>query len=433
MFPAVRVRPMSDVVFAEAPILNSEALRNLSASGVAWLWRDFLARSYVTLLTSGEKFGKTTLLTVLLAKMESGGELAGTAVSPGRAFIISEESAELWADRQRQFNYGSHVELICRPFAGRPTMDDWTRLIDRVAKAGADLVVVDPLMKILPGEIENSAVTLLSFLEPLHRLTERGTAVLMLHHPRKSGPIGERGPRGSGSVCGFADVLMNLTFPGRYSETERRRRLSVVSRSTSARSVMIELNADGADYSQPIASELDEFRRGWAIVRMVFEDADHRLTRREMLAEWPEDYDRPCDSTLWRWLNTGIKDGLVECHGAGRRHDPFRYCLPGQTPIMTEIPPLPPMRMSMRQSTASATNDDTADAPFVSRSSRRKKRRREKQRLRELAEAVKNGMVAGGHMTADEAREISRELDDDLLGQPDELGEPTASDGELKA
>jgi ABC-type multidrug transport system ATPase subunit len=44
----------------------------------------YLAAGKTTLLTSQCKIGKTTLLTVLLAKMKAGGELAGRRVATAR-------------------------------------------------------------------------------------------------------------------------------------------------------------------------------------------------------------------------------------------------------------------------------------------------------------------------------------------------------------
>src|SRR5206468_12495095 len=58
---------------------------------VPWIWHGYLARHSLTLLTGQWKIGKTTLLAALLARMGSGGELAGRPVSPGRAIVITEE------------------------------------------------------------------------------------------------------------------------------------------------------------------------------------------------------------------------------------------------------------------------------------------------------------------------------------------------------
>jgi hypothetical protein len=57
-----------------------------------WLWHGYLSAGRVTLLTSQWKSGKTTLVSLLLARMQQGGQLAGLPVSAGKALVISEES-----------------------------------------------------------------------------------------------------------------------------------------------------------------------------------------------------------------------------------------------------------------------------------------------------------------------------------------------------
>ena len=53
-------------------------------------------------------------------------------------------------------------------------------------------------------------------------------------------------------------------------------------------------------------------------------------TRREILADWPPDFDSPDKATLWKWLDRAVAQGLVCQEGNGRKNDPFRYWLPGQ-------------------------------------------------------------------------------------------------------
>ena len=50
----------------------------------SWLWHGLLARGNLTLLTAVSKSGKTTLLSLLLARRHQGGTLAGLAVQPGK-------------------------------------------------------------------------------------------------------------------------------------------------------------------------------------------------------------------------------------------------------------------------------------------------------------------------------------------------------------
>jgi hypothetical protein len=61
---------------------------------------------------------------------------------------------------------------------------------------------------------------------------------------------------------------------------------------------------------------------------MIFEDAPQKLTREDILGEWPADFDRPSASTLRNWLDRAVARSLVACEGTGRKGDPFRYWFP---------------------------------------------------------------------------------------------------------
>src|SRR5436190_1387893 len=69
-----------------------------------WLWTGFLAPGQVTLLTSPPKAGKTTLTAALLSRLGAGGTLAGQAVAPGKAVVVSEECPQQWHDRRGSWN-----------------------------------------------------------------------------------------------------------------------------------------------------------------------------------------------------------------------------------------------------------------------------------------------------------------------------------------
>jgi hypothetical protein len=108
--------------FARPVGLSFEELDRAAAGPTRWVWDGYLAAGAVTLLTSRWKTGKTTLLSVLLAKLAAGGELAGRAVAAGRAVVVSEEAPQLWAERGRRLGYCSHLGFLCRPFVGKPTL-----------------------------------------------------------------------------------------------------------------------------------------------------------------------------------------------------------------------------------------------------------------------------------------------------------------------
>jgi hypothetical protein len=333
-------------------------LSRSDAEPLRWPWYGYLAAGAVTLLTSRWKAGKTTLLSVLLARMGSGGALAGLPVAAGRAVVVSEESPALWAERGRRLGFGPHLSFLCRPFRGKPSAVEWEALLDRLgderSRRGLDLAVIDPLAAFLPGPDENNAAAVLAALAPLQRLTAAGVAVL-LHHPRKAD--GE--PRGSGALSGFADILLDMSGPAPGQADDRRRRLRAAARfAETPAERRIELTADGTDYVVAADGEAESFAEGWAVLRLVLEDARRRLTRREVRAQWPEDYPAPSLTALWRWLEQAVAVGLVARSGTGRRRDPFHYWLPGREAELDDdlapLPELPPLEQRAWLRTAQA-------------------------------------------------------------------------------
>src|SRR5687767_6846567 len=102
-----------------------------ASAPLTWIWHGLLSPGQITLLTSQWKTGKTTLVSLLLARRVSGGQLAGQAVAAGGTAIVSEESATLWDRRAQLLDPGQRVCFFCRPFGGKPRMEQWQTLLDR--------------------------------------------------------------------------------------------------------------------------------------------------------------------------------------------------------------------------------------------------------------------------------------------------------------
>src|SRR5439155_11499269 len=112
-------------------------------------------------------------------------------------------------------------------------------------------------------------------------------------------------------------------------DQDRRRRLCAYSRNDrTPLQLVLELNADGTDYTTHGDFLENDFTVNWQQLRMVLEDADDKRTRRQLLEDWPPDYAAPCDTTLYNWLLHAVELGLVRQEGTGRKTDPFRYWLP---------------------------------------------------------------------------------------------------------
>lgn len=303
---------------------------------VEWIWDGYLARRNVTLLTSQWKTGKTTLLAVLLSKLASGGKLAELEVRSGRACVVTEEIAAHWHRRGTKFDFGPHLTFFCRPFRRKPDHTQWLSLIDALdrqrAEHGLDLVVIDTLPSFLPPGVENQDDAVVEALAPLEKLTAAGTAVLLLHHPRKGELRAGQAARGSGALSGLADILVEMQMVHGAPFNDRRRRLTAWSRyDETPRRLLIDLAEDGCDYlvreeaSLPIDEELE---LGIEVVQEVLARVGTQLTREKIVKHWPERR-VPGTATVWRWLDRAIERGLVVRYGRGRAGDPFRYALAG--------------------------------------------------------------------------------------------------------
>jgi hypothetical protein len=321
-----------------------DQLDTTGAAEVPWLWHGYLAAGSVTLLTSRWKAGKTTLLSVLLARRATGSPLAGRPLTAGKTAVVSEESRAHWSLRRRRLGFGHRAWFLCRPFRGKPGPAEWLALIDGLAamgpRDGVDLVVLDPLACFLPGRDESQAALMLEALAPLQRLTEQGMAVLLLHHPKKGEAAEGEAARGSGALSGFADIVVEMSCRGLQSSGDRRRTLRGFSRyEETPRELVIELNPEGTDYAALGDVRGEEFKESWERVRAVLADATGKLTRREICDRWPDGRPPP-ESTLRRWLDEATGHGWVCADGLGSKEFPLRYWLPGREEVFRAASPL---------------------------------------------------------------------------------------------
>src|SRR5437868_7005490 len=96
-----------------------------------WVWDGLVAEQAITLLSAPPKTGKTTLLSLLLDRRRTGGQVLGRAVCPGRSILCSEEDVQLWALRQPPLDFGNQLEYH-RPPGINPTRRRWRRFIDHL-------------------------------------------------------------------------------------------------------------------------------------------------------------------------------------------------------------------------------------------------------------------------------------------------------------
>jgi hypothetical protein len=292
---------------------------------VPWIWDGLVAEEAVTLLSAPEKTGKTTLLSLLLDRRREGGQLLGRTVHPGRTVLCSEENDRLWALRQPPLDFGPLLEYH-QPLGANPSRGRWRRFIDHLLdfdESPFELLVIDTVMSFLPAA-ENTPRALRQALDQLRVVAGRPAGVLLVHQrPAPRGRARSRGP-----LAAFADILIDMEVPPGGRFTRRRHFCGVGRYPGTLQHVAAELNPEGTDYLL-LPDELLE-----AISSPILETLRHLLsasaaplTRREMIARWPQGEPPPSANGLWRALARGCELGVLVRTGAGTKTEAFRYAL----------------------------------------------------------------------------------------------------------
>jgi hypothetical protein len=141
-----------------------------------------------------------------------------------------------------------------------------THLADCVTRDDIGLVVIDPIADFWPVRDENNASEVSEAILPLRQITNAGGAVLILHHPRKSGGYDGTAPRGSGQLPSFVDIMVELERDSSKVGVHNRRSLKGMGRYTETpRELGLALSSDGyevrtrsVDQNAPSAEELME-------------------------------------------------------------------------------------------------------------------------------------------------------------------------------
>jgi hypothetical protein len=307
-----------------------------STEQIRWVWQGYIARGFTTSLTGVWKSGKTTLLAHLLAALERGTPFCRCEVTPGRALIVSEESAGLWLRRRNALGFGEAVDLTARPFRSRPTPHEWKRfmtyLAGYVSEQKVTLVAFDSLPNLWPVADENDASQVIAALTPLNALTAAGCAVLLLMHPSKSDQTEGRATRGSGALGGFVDTILEMRRFDAEHHADTRRVLRAFSRFEETPAEVVVSFKNGSYLLEGTLSEA----RGADRLTVVFDllrGISRPLTADELLFAWPTSkMPRPSLRTLRRDLADAVMRGFLVRTGDGRRENPSSYSLAASAP-----------------------------------------------------------------------------------------------------
>lgn len=265
----------------------------------------FLARQLTLLLYAPPKAGKTTLIYGAAKEWVSQGL---------RVLVLTEEPEPAVAPRCRQF--GLYPPLF--RVAG-PTGCSWKALLAGLQEEEFDVLVLDTARYWfnLPPEGENDSATVQKYLKPLQMLTrDKGAALVVLHHARKSGGTDGTAAAGTTAWVGMVDVATQLS---RSTSVETQRILSSVSRVSAQSSVVVNLTPEGY-----VALGLPEEAATAALEERLVEVLEDGVARTpDTLAGLVD----ASAATVRRVANKLFNEGRLARTGKGRRGDPHYYAL----------------------------------------------------------------------------------------------------------
>jgi hypothetical protein len=314
-------------------------MSELSAQSVEakWLWHGYVARRAITLISAHPKAGKTTMLKYLLRAFGGGVDtFLGQQVTAARVLYVTEEDETFWAERRDDLQIGDHVGVISQPFKLKPLMPQWTDFLKKVEDAvydhGFDLVVFDTMGKLWPVKEENNASEIDGALQPLWNFKDRcDTAVVLVHHLKKSGGDEFTGTRGSSSIAGFMDCLVELQRL-RTDDTSSQRLIKATGRfgrDTPERK-LIELLADGYHcLGDPDEKQTQATRKHpWHDDLMdVLQEAGEDWSSYDDIADGIASRrgEQPRRNHLVAVLGRLFDGGEIERQGDGKKGNPYMY------------------------------------------------------------------------------------------------------------
>ncbi len=304
------------------------SLKDLAAKKlptISWIWDNFLAKGYVTLLSGRPKAGKTTLLFELIKTFLNKKSFIGQKTNlDGKILILTEENEQLYRKRAADAGILTDDVLVMSRF----TVNGWKRdeILDHVEwcieQENVSLVVIDTLSDFWGVSEENDAPEVQDAMRSLRAIAyENNVALLLIHHLRKMDGDEGTAIRGSGALLGSVDI--GLEFHYANSKNPRRRKLRSNSRfADTPKEVIIELTKDGYSLLGDAAQVTRED------IQTRFLDALHDSAYEAIEDIAAKMEPKPGISILKEIASECRKKALVDFTGEGKKGKPYQYRKP---------------------------------------------------------------------------------------------------------
>lgn len=183
-----------------------------------WLWKGYVAKGLITLLSSDSYGGKTTLVFHLLREMFALQPFLGQPTNlTGGVLVLTEEPEHLFTDRLRDLGLTKcpitwihHYQLFG---VSEDVMLETVK--KHIEENKIELVIVDTLSSFSKSEDENDAVETRKGVRPFERMAhELKTGLIIFHHLNVG--YGDRGqePRGSTALKGVSHIELKMKYGG---------------------------------------------------------------------------------------------------------------------------------------------------------------------------------------------------------------------------
>lgn len=298
---------------------------------IEWLWKGFLARGYITLLSALWKAGKTTLIAELFRCMQEEAILAGQKTYKCKILYLSEERESQWVLRREEKKLSLPIYILCNPLKRKLKYDEWVTWIEIAANFCTEndisLAVIDTMTTFSSVTDENDSSQVNAALLPLNYFKEKNIAILLVHHFRKSGGNEGTASRGSGALMSYADIIMEFSRLEPDDSNSCQRKLISLSRFNETPGEIILDYVDNEYSSQVITSSREAKKQNKAkkvhvlIMKLISNGSIENLfTSVDIYNHWDDSFfKRPTERTIRNYFEDLVSMEKIVFSGEKRK------------------------------------------------------------------------------------------------------------------
>jgi hypothetical protein len=314
------------------PLSASELLNHETVS-IPYILEGYIPKGILALLIAYMKTGKSTLVYRMMVCIAQGIPFLSRQTEQGGVLVLAVEEHQRDIERRlRRFGMTQTDPIYVHIGPVRDKSEIFTELKNYIVEKKIVLMVVDSLSRFWQVQDENNNMEVIREVSPLLEIArETNAAVLLVHHERKSGGEDGRNIRGGSALFGLVDQAIFLER--RPGEASNKRILKTLGRyDDSPPELVIELVGD--DYN--VLGTPEEFGEIQAVEKVKASLTNDPLDVKTIAKE------ADCTEKLTRKALEVLKDRHeAERTGAGKKNDPYLYCLfTGQNSLLSQCPPI---------------------------------------------------------------------------------------------